>query len=123
MNTMPLLNKTKNTEIEKKIKIANGFFLQFKGLMFESKKKFDYALVFPLNFEGRLTSSIHCLFVFFPIDVLYLNKDKKVVDIRKNLKPFTLFDMSKKPARYLIEMQTGKTSNIDLDDQIEWTNK
>lgn len=118
---MPLLNKTKKMVVEQKVRIAQGFFAQLKGLMFESAKKFDYALVFPLDSEGRISSSIHCLFVFFPIDVVYLDGKKRVVDIRKNVTPFTLFDMPKRPAKYFAEMRAGKSDGTSIGDEMEWT--
>lgn len=117
---MPLLNRTKKIVIENKVKVASDFFSQLKGLMFEAKKNFDYALVFPLSVEGRFSASIHCLFVFFPIDVVYLDKDKKVIDIIKNVKPFTFFKMPKKKAKYFIELRAGKSSGIETGHEIEW---
>ena len=30
-------------------------------------------------------------FVFFPIDVLFLDKNKKVVELKENFKPFSIY--------------------------------
>lgn len=102
-----------------KVRIADSFFKRFKGLMFS--KKPDYALVFELEKEGRINASIHMLFVFYPIDAVYLNSKKKVVDIKLNLKPFSLNYTPKKPAKYFIEFPTGIIENkISLNDELEW---
>jgi len=113
-----LYNKTKKTKVIDKVLIADNFFKKLKGLMFE--KKIDYALIFPLSFESRINASIHMFFVFFPIDVLFLNSKKKVVDKKENLKPFTLICIPRKPASFVIELPLNKAKNIELNDELEW---
>ena len=117
---MTLINTTKNKAIIERTLIAGSFFSQLKGLMFEEKKNFDYALVFPLLTEGRFSASIHCLFVFFPIDVIFLDRGKKVVDIKKGVAPFTLFCMPVRPAKYFVELPTGKSTGVEIGDQLDW---
>ena len=39
------------------------------------------------------------LFVFYPIDVLFLDKNNIVVDKKDNFKPFTLYNSKKKGER------------------------
>ncbi|MBN2127667.1 MAG: DUF192 domain-containing protein, partial [Candidatus Diapherotrites archaeon] len=68
-----LYNKSSKKTIINEIKKADSFFSKFKGLMFESKKKFDYALVFEFTHKGTTINAIHMLFVFFSIDAVYLN--------------------------------------------------
>jgi uncharacterized membrane protein (UPF0127 family) len=114
-----LYNKTTKKKIIEKTKIADSFFKRFKGLMFSSKP--DYALIFELEKEGKLNSSIHMLFVFYPIDVIYLNSEKKVVDIKYNFKPFSLNYTPKKASKYFIEFATGIIQKkIGLNDELEW---
>ena len=115
-----LYNKTKKQKIIEKVRHARGFLGMLKGLMFEKKERFDYALVFELPVEDRLSASIHTFFVFFPIDVVFLDNEKKVVDIAKNLKPFAPFFVPKKPAKYFIELPNGKTAGIERGNTIEW---
>ena len=47
------------------------------------------------------------LFVFYNIDVLWLDNQKKIIQIKKNLKPFTLFQRCQQPAQYVIELPNG----------------
>ena len=42
-------------------------------------------------------------FVFYPIDVLLLNRKKEIVEIRRNFKPFT-FWKSKEKGKYVLEL-------------------
>ncbi|MCX6801675.1 MAG: DUF192 domain-containing protein [Candidatus Diapherotrites archaeon] len=114
-----LRNKTRKLAIAKKVRFADSFFLKFKGLMFEKKERFDYALVFPFGEETRLGASIHMLFVFFPMAAVYLDSGKKVVDIAI-LKPFILNYTPKKPAKYLIELPEEKAKLVSVGDRLEF---
>ena len=96
---------TKNKIIISKTKYANTFLLQLRGLMFFSKKRFDFALIFFRESESIINSSLHMLFVFFKINVIFLDSKKKVVDIKKNFFPFSFYS-PKKPSKYIIELPT-----------------
>ncbi|MFH1587709.1 MAG: DUF192 domain-containing protein [Candidatus Diapherotrites archaeon] len=115
-----LENKTKKSKILDKTRIADSHWKKFKGLMLESKKNFDYALIFEFAEQGTLINAIHMLFVFFPIDAIYLDENKKAVDIKRNLKPWTLYYAPKKPAKYLIELPEEKGKEIELNDELNW---
>ena len=65
--------------------------------MFRLKPKI---LVF--EFDKDVKESLHMMFMFFPIDVLFLDKNKKVVEIKKNFRPFTVY-FPKNKYRYVIE--------------------
>ena len=59
-------------------------------------------------------------FVFFSIDVFFLNNNKEIIEIKK-LKPFTFYN-SKKLSRYVIEFpykQLDK-NNTSIGDKIEF---
>ena len=73
------------------------------GLMFRRLKKGNSIVLTCLN-EGIFSSAIHMLFVFYPLDIVWLDENKIVVD-KKTVKPFTLFAYPKKPARYIVEMR------------------
>ncbi|AJF60180.1 MAG: hypothetical protein QT03_C0001G0685 [archaeon GW2011_AR10] len=118
---MALFNKTKKTQIIGNVRIAGNFFSQLKGLMFESKKKFDYALVFPLPYESKSGASIHCFFVFFPIDIVFLGKNRRVVDVKESIAPFTPLYVPKKPAKFFVELPAGKAKGISVGDELEWS--
>ncbi len=115
-----LFNKTTGKKIAEKVKIAANSWQRFKGLMFEKKERFDYALVFDFGQEKKMGASIHMLFVFFPIDAIYLDSEKKVADIAKNLQPFSLNYTPKKKARFLVELPVQAGKAVSLGDQLEW---
>ena len=42
-------------------------------------------------------------FVFFPIDILFLDKNKKIIEIKKNFRPFSFYK-SREKAKYVVEI-------------------
>ncbi len=114
-----LYNNSKKKEVIRKVKHANSAWGQFKGLMFESKQNFDYALVFPFPRETRIGASIHMMFVFFPIAAVYLDSKMIVVDIAF-LNPFALNYTPKKPSTFLIEMPVSAGKKISVGDKLSF---
>lgn len=102
-----VIRKGKKELVIKKSRLANSSFSRFKGLMLESRENFDYALIFPLDFESRYGASIHMMFMNFPIDILFLNSKQEIIDVVENLRPWSLNCTPKKPAKYIIEMPAG----------------
>jgi uncharacterized protein len=97
-------NQTRKKILTTKTKNCKTILSKAKGLMF-TRKKTGEGLIFAFNTERRW--SIHMLFVFYPIDVLWLDKNKKVVDLRQKLKPFILSAKPKKESSYIIELPAG----------------
>ena len=73
-----------------------------KGLMFS--KKIDKAYIFIFSKSRRM--DMHMFFVFFPIDVLFLDHKRRIVEIKENFRPFTFY-YSKEKANYVIELPSG----------------
>ena len=106
--------------IIRKTKIADTEIKQGIGLMFSKKKNFNYALIFPRLTESIFGSSIHMMFVFYKIHVIFLDKNKKVVDIKKNLCPFWFY-APKKASKYVIELPTNiNLDNIKINHKLKW---
>ncbi|MFA6269105.1 MAG: DUF192 domain-containing protein [archaeon] len=103
----------------KNVKFASNTLERTRGLMFEDKKNFNYALIFDFPVESKIGTSLHMLFVFFPIDVLFLNKQKIVVD-KTTLDPFIPNYTPKYAAKYVIEMPKGKASTVKLGQKVNW---
>lgn len=82
-------------------------------------KKSDKVLIF--IFDKEKIIPLHNFFVFYPIDVLFLNKNKNVVEIKETFKPFTFYTPKNK-AKYVIELPQGaiKQSKTELNDKIEF---
>ncbi|MBW2996809.1 DUF192 domain-containing protein [Candidatus Woesearchaeota archaeon] len=117
---MKLMNKTKNKVIARNCKLCRSAWSKAKGLMFtrEGSVKRN-ALVF--EFGRAMTQSLHMFFVFYPIDVLFLDEKRKVVEIKQDFKPFSIYT-SKRKARYVVELPRSavRRSKTGLGDVIRW---
>jgi hypothetical protein len=100
----------KNKIISKKEIVCKSLWSQARGLMF--RKKQNLIMIFP---EERKIS-LHNFFVFYPIDVIVLDKNKKVVEIKEKFMPFTFWSSSKK-GKYLIEL--GNKVKIKIGDIVK----
>ncbi|MBW2982262.1 DUF192 domain-containing protein [Candidatus Woesearchaeota archaeon] len=94
--------------------ICKTHWSMFRGLMFSKKKN----LIFVLDQERII--GLHMIFVFFPIDVLFLDKNKRIIEIKKNLKPFSFY-ISKNKAKYVAEIAKNKRKNYRLGEKIDFT--
>jgi len=92
-------------------KICKSIWSKARGLMFSRKRN----LVFVFDKEQRI--SLHMFFVFFPIDVLFLDRNKRVVEIKKDFRPFTCYK-SKENAMYVVELT--KKQNYKRGDKIKF---
>ncbi len=79
----------------------------------------DKGLVF--MFKKEKIVNLHMFFILHPIDVLWLDKNKKVVKIKENFKPFRIV-FSDKPAKYIIELPAGiiTKTKTDIGDTISF---
>lgn len=113
---MIVKNTTKNKILHNNAVLCNAI-SKFIGLMFTISKK--RALIF--KFDKEKIISLHMLFVFYPIDVLFLDKNKIVVDKKEDFKPFAFYK-SRKKAMYVIEMANGtiKETKTNIGDKIEF---
>lgn len=100
--------------IAKKARICYSPITKAIGLMFSSKKK---SLV--LVFRKEQKTPLHMLFVFFPIDVLFLDKKRKVVEIKRNFRPFSFYSPSKE-SMYVIEVPVGSAGKTEVGDSISF---
>ena len=110
-------NATKNEIIAADFKLCDDNFSKFAGLMFSKQK--NKALIFKFNKEKII--ALHMLFVFYPIDVLFLDKNKIAVDKKENFKPFTFYK-SKRKAMYAVELLNGaiKKTKTEIGNKIRF---
>ncbi|MFH0870544.1 MAG: DUF192 domain-containing protein [archaeon] len=107
-------NRTKGFVIAEKARFARSIFAKGTGLMF--RKKPDYGLVFEFSREKMIPLTM--MFMLCSIDVLFLDKDRKVVEIAR-LKPFRDY-MPKKKAMFVVELPVGAIGKTRVGDLIEF---
>ena len=80
-----------------------------------SKKAFP--LLFEFSGEGTWQNSIHSFFC--PrFDAVFLDSQKRVVSVEKNIRPFRCFIVSEKPCRFLLELPPGWGSKFVKGERI-----
>ncbi len=99
----------KISNLAQSVKHRKNPFSKAKGLMFTKYK--DRADIF--HFEEEKIEVLHMLFVFRPIDVLFLNKKKEIVEIKEFLGPFKFYKPEKK-AKYIVELPSGRIKEKKL---------
>jgi uncharacterized membrane protein (UPF0127 family) len=114
-----IVNKTRGTTLGH-ADIADSFLSRFRGLML--KKNLERGLVLKIpEGRGRRGSAIHMFFMRIPLDIIFLDSQKKVVDL-VNLKPWETYT-PKSAARYVIELENGLIgiSGTEMGDELDFT--
>lgn len=113
-----LINKTKNTNLGP-VEFADSFFSRFRGLMLKKELSAGLVLKIPAG-RGKRGSAIHMFFMRIPLDVIFADENKKIVDV-VTLDPWTTYT-PKAPARFVIELEVGslKSSQTEIGDIIEF---
>lgn len=111
-----LYDRTRKRRIVSRVQHCKNAREKALGLMFSVPIK-DKCLV--LHFDPPRRVDLHMMFVFYPIDVIFLSKSKRVVEIKENFLPFTAY-LSRKEASYAIELPDGTTlaKRIRLGDRL-----
>lgn len=76
-----ITNVTRGTEIANKASLANNFFTRLRGLLGRAGLPTGGGLII------RPCNSVHCFGMKFVIDVLFVDKDGKVVHAIASMKP------------------------------------
>ncbi|MFA0821414.1 MAG: DUF192 domain-containing protein [Methanomethylovorans sp.] len=106
-----MILKPNGEVIASDVEFAEGIISQSRGLMFRKRIAEKYALVFILPTPKSV--SVHMLFVFFPIDVLFLDTNQKILRATR-LKSWTGLTKSPKNTKYIIEMSAGSIERYGL---------
>ena len=116
-NKIQIINNSIKKNIPYKVFIQNTFFKKSIGLCFKNKNYKDFAYYFP--FKKSIKESIHMFFVFFPIDIIFCDKNDKIIEIKENLKPFQIY-FPKNKFNSFVEFpnKTIKKYNLKLNDKI-----
>ncbi len=84
--------------------VANTFFSRFMGLMFRNGLAEEEGLL--IEYSQRLGSkSVHGFFMRFTLDLIFLDREKRVVDIAR-LKPWRIYN-PKVDCVWVLELNSG----------------
>jgi len=112
-------NATTGEVIATRIKWCTTFLTRGLGLMFHPALKEEEAYVFVEGRESRSLTTIHMLFVFFPLAVIWLDSSKRVVDTAL-ARPFHPYYAPNSPARYYVESHPATLQRVHVGDRLEF---
>lgn len=104
------------------VKYCDTFFNKFAGLMFSKELAEDQGIIIVEQNESRINTSIHMMFMNFDLTILWLDKNKVIVD-KVLAKKWAPFHFPKQPAQYVIEMHQSKFSEYSIGDRLVFLNE
>jgi uncharacterized membrane protein (UPF0127 family) len=109
-------NRTRSTYLATDLVIAQTHWSRFRGLMAADRSTFPPGSGLWIN----PSRGIHTFAMRFPIDAIYLDRDRKVVHLEEDLKPWRVAAIRIQAASVL-ELPTGTItgSSTMLGDQID----
>jgi len=112
---------TDSTIARLNIEIADDEYRTQTGLMYRKSMKDDQAMLF--IFEDEIPRAFYMKNTQFAIDIIFINSDRKVVNIQKNAQPLDLTPLpSEGPAQYVLEVNAGlsDTWTLGTGDSVAW---
>ncbi|WP_408958513.1 DUF192 domain-containing protein [Natrinema sp. 74] len=94
------------------VDLADSLVSQTRGLMFRRSIPDDYALVF--RFGPAKVRDLHMLFVFFPIDAVWVVDD--IVRRVERLRPWRSFARAR--ADLIVELPAGAAAEVEPGDRL-----
>jgi len=95
-----LVNVSTSEVVVQHVELANTWWSRFIGLQFRKELPTNTALLI------APCSSIHTCWMRFAIDVVFLDADGVIVDVRDNLRPWSIC-FSRSPATQVLEFSNG----------------
>lgn len=114
-----ILNSSRATVISECAQEARTFWARGRGLMMKSQFPVGSALVIDP------CSSIHMFFMRVPLDVLYMNREDRVVRAQAGIKPWRVGPLVTRGAKYVIELPAGtiESTGTVVGDQLNLTGR
>lgn len=114
---LPLINATLGSPpTEVKLEVADNLVSKARGLQNRPDLPSDHGMLFVFNRTHK--PRMWMKKVNFPLDVLFLDADRRIVDAMADLPPCERIGcpvyQSRAPARYAIEVPAGTIENLDL---------
>ncbi len=113
-----IVNETRGTVVAEDVQVADGFWARFWGLMGRKSLPEGGGLLL------RPSSSIHTAFMRFPIDVVFLDRELRVVKVVPEMKSFRVA-VAFGGARSALELNAGAAAKaqMEADDKLALTDE
>ena len=119
MQIVEIRNSNRSLKSPIQAKYCDSFLCQFRGLMFRRSLTPDEGLLLVQKRENRGESTIHMLFMFIDLAVVWINAAHQVVDV-KFAKRWRLMYAPQSPAKYVLELPIERLDEFKIGDQLEF---
>ena len=120
MSGWRVIKNTRTNEIVlARARCCAGLFCRLRGLQFVRRLPANSGLLFITGSQNRLRAAIHTGFMFFSIAVVWLDKDRIVVD-KILAKPWRCAYVPHTAAMYYIEAHPPLLDRVQLGDALQF---
>lgn len=110
--------RTGDTIVQRVVR-CDTFWKRGRGLMFRRGLAVGEGYLFVERRESVAQTAIHMFFVFFSIAVVWLDRDRRVVD-KALARPFRPYYAPCRPAQYYVEGHPSLLDRVETGDQLEF---
>jgi len=107
-------NTTSGRELAANAAMATNPWTRFRGLMLRGALLDGGGLVI------RPCGSIHMMFMRFPIDAVFFDRESRVTKVARNVRPWTGFALGGKGAWGVVELPTGAAEGTEAGHVLEF---
>ena len=122
MNIKKPVNIFNQTNQESKPLLAEycqSFFCQLRGLMFRKSLPHNYGLLLVQKTDSKINASIHMMFMWMDLAVIWINNDYVVVDVIL-ARRWKLAYIPKAAARYVLETNESHLADYKIGDKVQF---
>ena len=119
MSSISIRRQSHPSDILVQARWCSSYLCRLRGLTFRRSLPDGEALLLVNAQQDRFSASIHMWMVFFPLGVVWLDDQKRVVDKIKAL-PWRIY-FPKQAARYILESTPAILERVELGDELVWS--
>ena len=119
MSVVKIHNLSRKLQGAVQAKYCDTFLCQFRGLMFRRSLPADEGLLLVQKRENRTEATIHMLFMFIDLAVVWIDAEHRVVDV-KYARRWRLMYAPQAPAKYVLELPVERFNQFQIGDQLQF---
>jgi uncharacterized membrane protein (UPF0127 family) len=101
-------------------KYCQSFICQLRGLMFTKSLPEQQGLLLVQSSDSRINSSIHMMFMWMDLAVIWINSKFEVVD-SVLARRWKLAYLPKQSAKYVLETRAHSLEDFNIGDRVDFT--
>jgi uncharacterized membrane protein (UPF0127 family) len=119
MKSVWIVNQTHPTTTPILANYCQSFLCQLRGLMFTRSLPEHSGLILVQGSDSRLNSSIHMMFMWMDLAVIWISSEFLVVDLIL-ARQWKLAYLPKKAARYVLETEVSNLAEFKIGDKLRF---